>query len=261
MVLEFVERDLGRWHHLSVDDDQLKAKIGQILYNNYITDRLREEVLQRVAHRNSLALRMSIGKDSTGEEVYLDILVNRVRPEVEELKRSVRAEQVRAGDLKKYTCILLSSDSAQSSDNNTISTNFEYLMSQSLSWWARYSGSRDTLNVDKWKIEHALTIDSKNAYFAADIPIDSITVPESRKYEFGDVTRLAQNLEALPPISIRLKENGRFELISGYHVLQAYLKAVRREIPAVIRTVTDEEAEKLYEVGRKSSEKVAIKSS
>src|SRR5579875_1786200 len=245
---------------LSVDDDQLKAKIGQILYNNYITDRLKEEVLQRVAHRNSLALRMSLGKDSTGEEVFLDILVNRIRPEVEELKRSVRTEQIRAGDLKKFTCIILSSDSTQAADNNSISTNFEYLMSQSLSWWARYSGSRDTLNVDKWKIEHALTIDGKSAYFAADIPLDSVIVPESRKYETGDVAKLSQNVEALPPVSIRLKENGRFELIQGYHVLQAYAKAGRREIPAVIKTVTDEEAERLFEEGKRAWERVTVKS-
>src|SRR5579875_832871 len=241
---------------LSVDDDQLKAKIGQILYNNYITDRLREEVLQRVAHRNSLALRMSIGKDSTGEEVYLDILVNRVRPEVEELKRSVRSEQIKGGDLKKYTCIILSSDSVQSTDNASISTNFEYLMSQSLSWWARYSGSRDTLNVDKWKIEHALTIDGKSAYFAADIPLDSVIVPESRKYETGDIAKLSQNVEALHPILVRLKENGRFELIQGYHVLQAYAKTGRREIPAIIKTATDEEAERMFEEGRRSFERV-----
>ena len=237
----------------------MKAKIGQILYNNYITDRLKEEVLQRVAHRNSLALRMSIGKDSTGDEVYLDILVNRVRPEVEELKRSVKSEQVRAGDLKKFTCIILSSDSVQSTDNNSISTNFEYLMSQSLSWWARYSGSRDTLNVDKWKIEHALTIDGKNAYFAADIPLDALVVPDSRKYKASDISELSQNLDALPPISVRLKDSGRFELVSGYHVLQAYSRAGRREIPAVIRTVTDDEAEKIFEEGKKAYERIVVK--
>ncbi|MHB8567434.1 MAG: ParB/RepB/Spo0J family partition protein [Nitrososphaerales archaeon] len=252
-------RSSGGEMGISADDDQLKAKIGQILYNNYITDRLREEVLQRVAHRNSLALRMSIGKDSTGEEVYLDILVNRVRPEVEELKRSVRPEQTKGEDLKKYTCIILSSDSMQSADNSSISTNFEYLMSQSLSWWARYSGSRDTLNVDKWKIEHALTIDGKRAYFAADIPLDSIIVPDSRKYDIGDISKLSQNLESQAPVLVRLKENGRFELIQGYHVLQAYSRSGRREIPAIIKSVTDEEADKMFEEGRKSFEKVPVR--
>lgn len=203
---------------------------------------------------------MSIGKDTTGEEVYLDILVNRVRPEVEELKRSVRSEQIKAGDLKKYTCIILSSDSIQSTDNTAISTNFEYLMSQSLSWWARYSGSRDTLNVDKWKIEHALTIDGKAAYFAADIPIDSILVPESRKYETGDISKLASNVDNLHPVLVRLKENGRFELIQGYHVLLAFSKAGRREIPAVIKPMSDEEADRVYEEGKRTFEKMPLKS-
>src|SRR5579875_1610870 len=195
---------------MSVDDDQLKAKIGQILYNNYITDRLREEVLQRVAHRNSLALRMSLGKDSNGEEVYLDILVNRVRPEVEQLKKSVRSDEARVGDLKKYTAIILSSNANTSSDNMSIATNFEYLMSQSLNWWARYSGSRDNLNVDKWRIEHAYTVDSKDANFSAELPIENIVVPESRKFDIGDLGKYTQHLDALPPITVRQRDNGRF---------------------------------------------------
>ena len=245
---------------MSVDDDQLKAKIGQILYNNYITDRLREEVLQRVAHRNSLALRMSLGKDSNGEEVYLDILVNRSRPEIEQLKKSVRSDEVRIGDLKKYTAIILSSNASPNVDNMTIATNFEYLMSQSLNWWARYSGSRDNLNVDKWKIEHAYTVDTKEAFLIADIPIENITVPESRKFEVGDLGKYTEHLEALPPIMVRQRDNGRFELIEGLHILQAYMKAGRREVPAEIKSVTDDEADTIFEDSRRMWEKILIKS-
>ncbi|MHB1908787.1 MAG: ParB N-terminal domain-containing protein [Nitrososphaerales archaeon] len=245
---------------MSVDDDQLKAKIGQILYNNYITDRLREEVLQRVAHRNSLALRMSLGKDSNGEEVYLDILVNRSRPEIEQLKKSVKSDEVRIGDLKKYTAIILSSNASPNTDNMTIATNFEYLMSQSLNWWARYSGSRDNLNVDKWKIEHAYTVDTKEAFLIADIPIENITVPESRKFEVGDLGKYTQHLEALPPVMVRQRDNGRFELIEGFHILQAYMKAGRREVPAEIKSVSDDEAETISEGSRRMWEKLLVKS-
>lgn len=244
---------------MSIDDDQLKAKIGQILYNNYITDRLREEVLQRVAHRNSLALRMSLGRDSNGEEVYLDILVNRVRPEVEQLKKSVRVDEVRIGDLKKYTAIILSSSASPNSDNMGIATNFEYLMSQSLNWWARYSGSRDNLNVDKWKIEHAYTVDSKDASFMASLPIESISVPEGRKFDAGELGKYTQHLDALPPITVRQRDNGRFELVDGYHILQAYMKGGRREIPSIIKSVTDEEAEKIFEDSRRMWEKLFVK--
>jgi hypothetical protein len=244
---------------LSIDDDQLKAKIGQILYNNYITDRLREEVLQRVAHRNSLALRMSLGRDSNGEEVYLDILVNRVRPEVEQLKKSVHVEESRIGDLKKYTAIILSSNISPNADNMSIATNFEYLMSQSLNWWARYSGSRDSLNVDKWKIEHAYTVDSKDAYIVVSLPIESIMVPESRKLETSDLGKFAQHLDALPPITVRQRDNGRFELIEGFHILQAYMKADKLEVPSMIRTVSDEEADRIFEDSRRTWEKLLVK--
>lgn len=245
---------------MSIDDDQLKAKIGQILYNNYITDRLREEVLQRVAHRNSLALRMSLGKDSNGEEVYLDILVNRARPELEQLKKSVKVDEAHIGDLRKYTAIILSSNAAPNTDNMSIAVNFEYLMSQSLNWWARYSGSRDNLNVDKWKIEHAYTVDSKDAYLTVDLPIENIVVPEKRKLELGDLGKYTQHVEALPPITVRQRDNGRFELLSGYHILQAYMKAGRREVPTEIRSVTDEEADKIFEDSKKTWEKLLVRS-
>jgi hypothetical protein len=237
----------------------MKAKIGQILYNNYITDRLREEVLQRVAHRNSLALRMSLGKDPSGEEVFLDILVNRIRPEVEELKRSVSSSEPRSGDLKKFTCIILSSDTVQSNDNMGIASNFEYLMSQSLNWWARYSGSRDTLNVDKWKIEHALTVDSKNANLALEVPIENIIVPDSRKYEWSEGISSPQFLETLPPVAVRVRDKGRFELISGYHILEAYIRGGKREIPVLVRNVSDEEADRLFEESKRSWERVALR--
>jgi hypothetical protein len=202
---------------------------------------------------------MSLGKDSNGEEIYLDILVNRVRPEVEQLKRSVRIDEARIGDLKKYTAIILSSNAAPNSDNMNIATNFEYLMSQSLNWWARYSGSRDNLNVDKWKIEHAYTVDTKEAYMIVDLPIENIIVPETRKLEVAELGRFSQHLNALPPITVRQRENGRFELVEGYHILQAYLKAGKREIPSIIKSVTDEEAERIFENSLKMWEKLLIK--
>ena len=244
----------------TVDDDQLKAKIGQILYNNYITDRLREEVLQRVAHRNSMSLRMTLGRDAAGEEVFLDILINRSRPEVEQLKRSVSPDRVRAEDSKKYTCIILSSNSSISSDNTGIATNFEYLMSQSLNWWARYSGSRDSLNVEKWKILHAITVDSKDAFLASEIPMDNILVPESRKYEVGDLERLSDSLEMLPPIVVRPRENGRFELVQGYHVYAANLRAGKRELLAIVKWLDDDEANRLSDQSRKAWHKILVKS-
>jgi hypothetical protein len=203
---------------------------------------------------------MSLGKDSNGEEVYLDILVNRVRPEVEQLKRSVRADEARIGDLKKHTAIILSSNAAPNADNMNIATNFEYLMSQSLNWWARYSGSRDNLNVDRWKIEHAYTVDSKEAHLLVDLPIENIIVPETRKLDIGELGKYAQHLDALPPISVRQRENGRFELVEGYHILQAYMKAGRREIPSIIKSVTDEEADKIFENSLRTWEKLLVKS-
>jgi hypothetical protein len=243
---------------MSIDDEQLKAKIGQILYNNYITDRLREEVLQRIAHRNNLSLRMSLGKDSTGEEIFLDVLVNRARPEVEKLKRAVRTEGVRAGELRKYTCIVLVSDSSDQTDNVNIATNFEYLMSQSLNWWARYSGARDSLNVERWRIDGAITIDSRSLYTTVELPIESIIIPDSRfRAPEGLVDSLLPLVDVLPPVGVRVRDKNRFDLLYGYPVILAYSRAGKREIPATVRTVTDDEAERLWEKDHKAWEKWA----
>ena len=202
---------------------------------------------------------MSLGMDSNGDEIYLDILVNRVRPEVEQLKKSVHIDEARIGDLKKYTAIILSSNASPNADNLTIATNFEYLMSQSLNWWARYSGTRDSLNVDKWKIEHAYTVDSKEAFLVVELPIENIIVPESRKFELGEIGKYTQHLDTLPPITVRQRDNSRFELIEGHHILQAYMKAGKREIPSLIRSVSDEEADKLFQDSRRTWEKLLIK--
>jgi hypothetical protein len=237
---------------LSSDDDQLKAKIGQILYNNYITDRLREEILQRVAHRKNLALRMSLGRDSNGEEVFLDMLINRVRPEVEELKRSIVSEEHHDPKIRKYTAIILSSEGSANCDNTAVATNFEYLMGQSLNWWARYAGSRDNLNVDKWKIEHAYTVDTSSAILLVNLPVENITVPENRKFKASKRSSFA--LDSLPPISVRLKDNGRFELIDGYDILESFSKLGREEVPARILSLTDDEADDLFDKYRQAWE-------
>lgn len=147
---------------MSVDDEQLEAKIGQILYNGYITNRLKEEVLQRVAHRNSLTLFFSLGTDTTNPEVevLLKCEIVRKNSHIEQVKAQLREEQ--NSGLKKYLFCVLSTSDKMKEEDKTIETNFEYMLSQSLSWWARYSGSRDTLNVDKWKIECTRAVNAES---------------------------------------------------------------------------------------------------
>jgi hypothetical protein len=199
---------------------------------------------------------MSLGKDANGEEIFLDVLVNRARPEVEQLKRTVRSEGVHAGELRKYTCIVLVSDSAEQTDNINIASNFEYLMSQSLNWWARYSGSRDSLNVEKWRIDGSITVDSRNLCVTVELPIESIVIPESKFIApEGLVERIMPLVEVLPPIGVRIRDKNRFDLLYGYPVLLAYSRSGRREVPSIIRTVTDDEAERLWQKDHKAWER------
>ncbi len=61
--------------------------------------RTSQQTLQRqeVQQQESFEDGMSLGRDSNGEEVYLHILVNRIRPEVEQLKKSVHVDEARIG--------------------------------------------------------------------------------------------------------------------------------------------------------------------
>lgn len=101
-------------------------------------------------------------------------------------------------------------------------------------------------------------VHSKDTFIVVSLPIE-IMVPESRKLDPSDLGKYAQHLEALPPIIVRQRDNERFELVDGYDILQAYMKASKREISSLIRSVSDNQADRIFEDSRKTWEKLLVK--
>jgi hypothetical protein len=74
---------MGYW---AASDDEMKAKIGQLLYNLILTDRLKAEVVEKLYSRNQISLRVDLGRDKEGNNIVMDILLSRIPPQVREMK-------------------------------------------------------------------------------------------------------------------------------------------------------------------------------
>jgi hypothetical protein len=74
---------MGYWFN---SEEELKAKIGQLLYNMYLVDRLKAELLEKLSVRNQVSMRIELGQDKSGNDVVLDVFLNRFSPKVKEMK-------------------------------------------------------------------------------------------------------------------------------------------------------------------------------
>ena len=74
---------MGYWYG---SEDELKAKVGQLLYNTYLVDRLKVEILEKLSVRNQVSLRIELGKDKYGNDIVMDVFLNRFSPKVKEIK-------------------------------------------------------------------------------------------------------------------------------------------------------------------------------
>ena len=68
------------------DERELEAKVGQFIYNTVLTERLREFLVRRVRDKNNVSLRIDLGKDRTGNQIVMDVLISRITPEIAKLK-------------------------------------------------------------------------------------------------------------------------------------------------------------------------------
>ena len=74
---------MGYWFS---GEDELKAKIGQLLYNVYLVDRLKLEILEKLSARNQVSMHIELGKDKYGNDLVLDVFLNKFSPKVKEMK-------------------------------------------------------------------------------------------------------------------------------------------------------------------------------
>lgn len=74
---------MGYWFS---GEDELKAKIGQLLYNMYLVDRLKLEILEKLSARNQVSMHIELGKDKYGNDLVLDVFLNKFSPKIKEMK-------------------------------------------------------------------------------------------------------------------------------------------------------------------------------
>jgi hypothetical protein len=73
-----------------------------------------------------------------------------------------------------------------------------------------------------------------------ELSLQSIAVHESRMSDREETKNdFGESVEILPTGTVRLKESGRIEVVSGYSVLKLYLKSGRLEISSKIISATD----------------------
>ncbi len=72
--------------HWITGEEELKAKIGQLLYNTYLVERLKGEIVEKLYSKNQLSMRMELGKDRTGNDIVLDIFLNKFSADLRGIK-------------------------------------------------------------------------------------------------------------------------------------------------------------------------------
>ena len=143
-----------------LDNEQLKAKVGQILYNEFITGRLKEEVLAQFLQRGPIELSYSLGKDSDGEEICINARIYRRPAQLETFKEEI-ARRNRSHAHKKYVIFAMSSEKPAATTDEVLRDNFDSILSQSLPWWDRYN-MRGGINVRDWMLEKTMVTDGKS---------------------------------------------------------------------------------------------------
>ena len=68
------------------DEREREAKVGQFIYNTVLTERLREFLVRRVKDKDNVSLRIDLGKDRTGNQIVMDVLISRITPQIAKLK-------------------------------------------------------------------------------------------------------------------------------------------------------------------------------
>ncbi len=143
-----------------LDNEQLKAKVGQILYNEFITGRLKEEVLAQFMQRGPIELSYSLGRDSNREEICINARIYRKPVQLESLKQEI-ARRDRTRSKKKYVIFAMSSEKPSATTDESLRDNFDSIMSQSLPWWDRYN-MRGGVNIRDWVLERTIVAEGKS---------------------------------------------------------------------------------------------------
>lgn len=224
---------------MSYGYDEFESKLGQFIYTMVMYERLREYLLERLRGKDRLNIRLNLGEDKAGNQVFMDVVLTAVKPQL--LKPQDRKEP---GKRKKSIVLILSSEEVEG-DKRQIESEIEHLIKESLKWWHGYFGERDKLRLDTWWVDRAELFDVELSGLIVEIPVNRVVMPPPIQVTGGGPEEdvLTEFADILAPIAVRPLGNEMYELVSGHRLYNVLVNRLGCEsIKAVLLEVDDARA-------------------
>jgi hypothetical protein len=237
---------------MSYGYDEFESKLGQFIYTMVMYERLKEYLLERLRGKDRLSVRINLGADKAGNQVFMDVVLTTVKPQL--LQQGMKA----AEKGRKTLLLVLSSDEVLG-DRVQIADEMERLIVESLKWWHGYFGERDKLKLDTWRVERTELLDGEVAGVIVELPVNKIIIPpplQLAEEEF-EQEALREFSEVMAPITVRKTDSDMYELVGGvklfnylvnrlgYNSVRALVLDVDPERAASIRAEVEEKTLKL----------------
>ncbi|MEM1946240.1 MAG: hypothetical protein QXH12_01250 [Candidatus Caldarchaeum sp.] len=238
---------------MSYGYDEFESKLGQFIYTMVMYERLREYILDKLRGKDRLSVRISLGNDKYGNQVFMDVVISAVKPQV--LAQQVAAQQRKS----KKSLVLVLSNEEVAGERRQIAAEMEKLIVESLKWWHGYFGERDKLKLDVWKSERVEVLEGEVAGSIVELPADRIIspplLPSDGKEE--EQESLAQFADILGPLVVRPTDSDYYELVGsirlfdalvnrlGYDRVKALVLDVDAERAASMRAEIEDKIDKL----------------
>jgi hypothetical protein len=237
---------------MSYGYDEFESKLGQFIYTMVMYERLKEYLLERLRGKDRLSVRINLGADKAGNQVFMDVVLTSVKPQL--LQQGMMA----AGKGRKTLLLVLSSDEVLG-DRVQIADEMERLIVESLKWWHGYFGERDKLKLDTWRVERTELLDGEVAGVIVELPVNKIIIPPPLQLaeEKFEQEALREFSEVMAPITVRKTDSDMYELVGGvklfnylvnklgYNSVRALVLDVDPERAASIRAEVEEKTLKL----------------
>jgi len=237
---------------MSYGYDEFESKLGQFIYTMVMYERLKEYLLERLRGKDRVSVRISLGADKAGNQVFMDVVLTTVKPQL--LQQGVKA----AEKGKSSIMLVLSSEEVLPNKEQVVNE-MERLIVESLKWWHGYFGERDKLKLDTWRVERAELLDGRVAGVILELPVKMIVIPPPLQLAEEESLHeaLQEFSEIMAPITVRKTDSGMYELVGGiklfnylvnklgYDHVQALVLDVDAERAASIRAEVEEKTQKL----------------
>ncbi|MCS6784352.1 MAG: ParB N-terminal domain-containing protein [Candidatus Caldarchaeum sp.] len=236
---------------MSYGFDEFESKLGQFIYTMVMYERLRDYLLEKLKGKDRLSVRINLGSDKSGNQVFMDVILTAVRPQL--LMKSEKTTEP-----TKKTLLLVLSNDRVAGEQGQIASEMERLILESLKWWHGYFGEKDRLMLNEWRSEKAEVLVGNVVGAVVEIPVGKVVVPPALGVSVSEEEYevLAQFAEILGPVIVRPMENGLFELVSGAKIFNALVNKLGYEkIRAIVLDIDEEGASSIRSEHDEKTEK------